>query len=144
MRWILPDAFAKTFRDGGKKPAGRPIIALDNVSDPAARVGDDQFAWLAKDLATLDKDAPVVARKFVFIPNEITARQGESVVLEFTAPEVAMGFFAPELGLRALIVPGEVAKVPFIADKAGRFDFLCDVFCGDGHEGMIGHLVVQA
>ena len=87
---------------------------------------------------------PVVARKFVFIPNEIVVRQGESVVLEFTAPEVAMGFFAPELGLRALIVPGEVARVPFTADKAGRFDFLCDVFCGDGHEGMNGHLVVQA
>ena len=85
---------------------------------------------------------PVVARKFVFIPNEITVRRGESVVLEFTAPEVAMGFFAPELGLRALIVPGELSRVPFTADKPGRFDFLCDVFCGDGHEGMNGHLVV--
>jgi cytochrome c oxidase subunit 2 len=87
---------------------------------------------------------PVVARKFVFIPNEIAVRQGESVVLEFSAPEVAMGFFAPELGLRTLIVPGEVARLPFTADRAGRFDFLCDVFCGDGHEGMNGHLVVQA
>ncbi len=87
---------------------------------------------------------PVVARKFVFIPNEITVRQGESVVLEFTAPEVAMGFFAPALGLRTLIVPGEVARVPWTADRVGRFDFLCDVFCGDGHEGMNGHLVVQA
>jgi len=87
---------------------------------------------------------PVVARKFVFIPSEIAVRQGESVVLEFTAPEVAMGFFAPELGLRALLVPGEVARVPFTADKPGRFDFLCDVFCGDGHEGMNGHLIVTA
>ena len=87
---------------------------------------------------------PVVARKFVFIPNEITVKAGESVVLELSAPEVAMGFFAPELGLRALIVPGEVSKVAFTADKVGRFDFLCDVFCGDGHEGMNGHLVVQA
>jgi len=87
---------------------------------------------------------PVVARKFVFIPNEIAVRKGESVLLEFSAPEVAMGFFAPELGLRALIVPGEVARLPFTADKAGRFDFLCDVFCGDGHEGMSGHLVVTA
>jgi heme/copper-type cytochrome/quinol oxidase subunit 2 len=44
-----------------------------------------------------------------------------------------MGLFAPELGLLA----------PFAAGKAGRVDFLCDVFCGDGHEGMNGHLVVQ-
>jgi len=86
----------------------------------------------------------VVARKFVFIPSEIRVREGERVVLEFTAPEVAMGFFAPELGLRTLIVPGEVATLPWTAGKPGRFDFLCDVFCGDGHEGMSGHLVVQA
>ena len=87
---------------------------------------------------------PVVARKFVFIPNEITVRQGESVVLEFTAPEVAMGFFAPVLGLRTLIVPGETSRVAFTAGKPGRYDFLCDVFCGDGHEGINGHRVVQA
>ena len=39
---------------------GVHFIALDNVSDPAARVGDEQLAWLATDLARLDKDAPVV------------------------------------------------------------------------------------
>jgi cytochrome c oxidase subunit 2 len=91
-----------------------------------------------------ERRIPVVARKFVFIPNEITVRVGESVVLEFSAPEVAMGFFAPELGLRTLIVPGEVARVAWRPERVGRFDFLCDVFCGDGHEGMSGHLVVQA
>jgi cytochrome c oxidase subunit 2 len=85
---------------------------------------------------------PVVARKFVFIPSEISVRKGEAVVLELTAPEVAMGFFAPALGLRALIVPGETARVHWTPDRAGRFDFLCDVFCGDGHEGMQGHLLV--
>ncbi len=90
-----------------------------------------------------ERRIPVVARKFVFIPNEITVRKGESVVLEFSAPEVAMGFFAPELGLRTLIVPGEVSRVPWRPDRAGRFDFLCDVFCGDGHEGMSGHFVVK-
>jgi len=39
---------------------GVHFIALDNVSDPAARVGDAQLEWLASDLAALDKDAPVV------------------------------------------------------------------------------------
>jgi cytochrome c oxidase subunit 2 len=86
----------------------------------------------------------VVARKFVFVPNEIVVKRGESVVLELSAPEVAMGFFAPALGLRALVVPGEVSRVPWRPEAAGRYDFLCDVFCGDGHEGMNGHLVVQA
>ncbi len=39
---------------------GIHFIALDNVSDPAARLGDAQLAWLASDLAKLDKSAPIV------------------------------------------------------------------------------------
>jgi cytochrome c oxidase subunit 2 len=85
---------------------------------------------------------PVVARKFVFLPNDITVKKGEPVVLEFTAPEVVMGFYAPALNLRAVIVPGTPAQVAFTPDRAGRYDFLCDIFCGEGHEGMSGHLTV--
>jgi cytochrome c oxidase subunit 2 len=86
----------------------------------------------------------VVARKFVFLPNEIALRHGEPVVLEFSAVEVVMGFFAPDLNLRAVIVPGQVARVRFVPDRVGRFDFLCDIFCGEGHEGMSGKIVVSA
>ncbi len=112
----------------------------------AAAIGSTALVALAAQAASDEtpRVIKVVARKFVFIPNEITVRKGESVVLEFTAPEVAMGFFAPDLGLRTLIVPGEPSRVSWRPDKEGRFDFLCDVFCGDGHEGMNGHLVVQA
>ena len=39
---------------------GVHFIVLDNVSDPAARIGDEQLAWLAADLATQKKDAPIV------------------------------------------------------------------------------------
>jgi cytochrome c oxidase subunit 2 len=85
---------------------------------------------------------PVVARKFVFLPNDIALKVGEPVVFEFTAPEVVMGFFAPDLNLRAVIIPGQVASVPFTPTKAGTFPFLCDIFCGDGHEGMSGKITV--
>ena len=39
---------------------GVHFIALDNVSDPAARLGDEQLAWLASDLSRQSKDAPIV------------------------------------------------------------------------------------
>lgn len=84
----------------------------------------------------------VVARKFVFIPRDIPLAKGEPVTLEFTAPEVVMGFNAPDFKVRTDIIPGTPARVTFTPDKAGTFPFLCDVFCGDGHEGMSGTLVV--
>jgi len=39
---------------------GIHFIALDNVSDPRAQLGDDQLAWLAEDLQQLDKNAAIV------------------------------------------------------------------------------------
>ena len=84
----------------------------------------------------------VVARKFVFLPSEITLKLGEPVTLEFTAPEVVMGFSAPDLKLRADIIPGTPARVRFTPDKRGTFPFICDIFCGDGHEQMGGRIVV--
>jgi len=36
------------------------FIVLDNVSDPAGRVGDEQIAWLAADLEKQPKDARIV------------------------------------------------------------------------------------
>ncbi len=39
---------------------GIHFITLDNVSDPRASLGDNQLAWLAEDLHTRDKNAPIV------------------------------------------------------------------------------------
>jgi len=39
---------------------GVHFIAIDNVSDPAARIGDTQLAWLKDDLGKQDKDARIV------------------------------------------------------------------------------------
>jgi len=86
----------------------------------------------------------VVAKKFEYVPNEIRLKRGETVQLRFTAPEVPMGANFPDFGVRTDIVPGKPATLLLTADKAGRFTFLCDVFCGSGHEDMSGTVVVLA
>lgn len=39
---------------------GVHFIVIDNVSDPGAKIGDEQLAWLRADLARLDRSAPIV------------------------------------------------------------------------------------
>jgi len=39
---------------------GVHFIVLDNVSDPAAKIGEAQLGWLGQDLAKLDKAQPIV------------------------------------------------------------------------------------
>ena len=39
---------------------GVHFLAIDNVSDPGAKIGEEQLAWLKADLAGRDPDAPIV------------------------------------------------------------------------------------
>ena len=84
----------------------------------------------------------VSARKFAFTPAEITLKKGEPVTLELSSEDVFMGFNAPDLKVRSDIVPGKSMRLRFTPDKAGTFPFLCDIFCGDGHETMSGKIIV--
>ncbi|HTP97617.1 MAG TPA: cupredoxin domain-containing protein [Burkholderiales bacterium] len=84
----------------------------------------------------------IATRKFEFMPSEITLKKGEPVVLEFTAQDETMGFKLPAFGMRTDIVPGKVTQLRIVPEKAGKFSFFCDVFCGDGHEDMDGTLTV--
>ena len=84
----------------------------------------------------------LAAKKFEFSPAEITVRKGEPVVLEINSEDVKHGFTLPDFGVRIDIKPGSVNRIAFTPDKAGRFTFACDVFCGAGHEDMSGTLNV--
>ncbi len=84
------------------------------------------------------------AKKFEFHPNKVTAKLGQPVVLVLTSEDRIHGFKMPELGIRTDIVPGQETRVALTPQKAGSFTFFCDVFCGDGHEGMDGTLIVEA
>jgi cytochrome c oxidase subunit 2 len=84
----------------------------------------------------------VVAKRFDYTPNVIKLKKGVPVVLELTTKDVTMGFSAPDFAARADIIPGQVARVRLVPDKTGTFTFVCDIFCGTGHEQMDGTIVV--
>ncbi|NEX64882.1 cupredoxin domain-containing protein [Noviherbaspirillum galbum] len=86
----------------------------------------------------------VTARKFQFSPNPIHLRKGESVVLEVMAVDFMHGFNIPDLKMRIDLAPGRITRIPLMFEKAGTYDFLCDNFCGSGHEEMNGKLIVAA
>lgn len=85
----------------------------------------------------------ITAKKFEFEPPQIRLRRGETVVLELVTADRLHGFKLPALGIRLDAAPGEVQRVTLTPDRTGRFTFLCDVFCGEGHDDMEGHIVVE-
>jgi cytochrome c oxidase subunit II len=84
----------------------------------------------------------VTATKFDFGAREIRVRKGRPVTFVLTTPDFVHGFSVPDFNARADLVPGKTVELTFTPDRAGRFVFLCDNFCGEGHDKMTGFLLV--
>jgi len=97
---------------------------------------------MAHEMRNNEQVIRVSASNFEFKPSEIVVKKGLPVTLELVSEDRHHGFKLAEFHLRADIKPGVVEKVRFVPDKIGTFTFICDVFCGDGHEEMAGTLRV--
>lgn len=86
----------------------------------------------------------MTARRFAYEPNEIALRAGERVVIAIRSLDLVHGMNIPELGMRLDLVPGRVTRLELQPKAPGTIDFVCDNFCGDGHEQMHGRFVVRA
>jgi cytochrome c oxidase subunit II len=90
-----------------------------------------------------ERTVAVTVMKFEFIPETITLKKGEPVVIDISSLDRRHGFNVPALGLRTDVLPDESVKIRIVPDKIGRFLLHCDNFCGDGHEDMQGVIVVS-
>jgi cytochrome c oxidase subunit 2 len=101
-------------------------------------------ALAADQAAKAEQVIKITAKRFEYSPNVITIKAGVPVIFEFTSLDRVHGFTVPDLGgIRATIEPGKVTRVRIVAPKAGTYEFHCDLFCGDGHEGMTGKIIVE-
>jgi cytochrome c oxidase subunit 2 len=102
------------------------------------------IAVIAADQAGEPQVIKITAKKFEYNPNEIRIKTGIPVILDFTTLDRVHGFTVADLGgIRLTIEPGKVNRITILAPKAGIYEFHCDLFCGDGHEGMTGKIIVE-
>lgn len=115
------------------KRIGMAVIAMASV------FGTSCLGAFSDDGAKVIK---VSAKRFEYSPQVIKLKKGVPVVFQITTEDRSHGFNVPSMNLRANIVPGQVTELKVTPQKAGEFDFYCDVFCGSGHDGMNGKIMV--
>jgi len=86
----------------------------------------------------------VVARRFAYQPGEIELKAGERVVIELESLDFVHGISIPDLDKRIDLVPGRITRLELQPQTPGEIEFLCDNFCGAGHEQMHGRFIVRA
>lgn len=102
----------------------------------------------------------MTAKKYDFAPSPVHVKKGTKVQLRITATDHQHGFKinvypdggdtkgAPGLVFTSpqdcwTLPKGQVVTIEFVAKTAGSYPFKCCKFCGFGHAGMRGELVVE-
>ena len=95
-------------------------------------------------VATEPRVIAITTNTWVFTPNMITAKKGEKVIIQLTGIAGTHGFSSPELGINAMVTPGQTISVTLPTDVAGTFKFFCSIPCGVGHKDMVGTITIEA
>jgi len=80
---------------------------------------------LAQDPPATPQTIQLVARKFVFTPEQVTVKAGQRLLLVLRTLDFAHGFSLPDLKLRADLVPGQevtAAQHPHRLDRRGAVE----------------------
>jgi cytochrome c oxidase subunit 2 len=123
----------------GSAVSRRSVLKGTLASAGAALVGA-VFAQAGNEPRVIE----MTARRFRYEPNEIPLKAGERVVVVIKSVDFTHGMNIPDLNQRLDLVPGKVTRLELQPGKPGVIDFVCDNFCGDGHEEMHGRFVVSA
>lgn len=91
-------------------------------------------------LPAADSAAPKVieihAKRYDFVPAEITLTKGVAVNLKLVSDDVPHSLVIPELHINEVIKAGEDSEVAVTPSQAGDFKGYCGKFCGLGHGKM--------
>lgn len=85
------------------------------------------------------KEFTIDAKNFEFDLKEMKVNKGDTVKITLKNSE---GNHAVKFEGYNKEVQGN-KNISFVADKTGEFKYSCSIFCGEGHDKMVGKLIVQ-
>jgi cytochrome c oxidase subunit II len=79
----------------------------------------------------------VHAKRYAFVPAEITLRKGQTAKLELVSDDVIHSLVIDGLHMTARMPVGEKVESVVTPTQTGDFKGKCGVFCGSGHGQMM-------
>jgi cytochrome c oxidase subunit 2 len=96
--------------------------------------------------AKLNSDGTItvtmVAARYGFYPQTIEVPVNTQVKFRIASADVLHGVHVPNTNAATMIVPGYVSEITTTFPNTGKYAFLCNEYCGLGHDAMWSRLYV--
>ncbi len=87
-------------------------------------------------------DIYLLARNYDWGKFTLELEKGKPYRLHLASMDMRHAIVVHELKLMNRIRPNEFKIIEFTPEKAGRFKLICGEWCGTGHSGMVGTIIV--
>jgi cytochrome c oxidase subunit II len=85
----------------------------------------------------------MTAERFRFTPDAIHVKAGTLVRIDVKSVNGTLGFELGAFGIDESLDERETKTIEFFAQEKGEYTFRCSHFCGIGHFGMKGTIIVE-
>ena len=96
--------------------------------------------------ATTNPDGSItvrmVAARYSFYPQMVEVPADTDVTFRITSPDIVHGVHVPFTNMSTMVVPGYISEVTTRFNREGESQFLCNEYCGLGHDYMWSKLKV--
>jgi cytochrome c oxidase subunit 2 len=90
------------------------------------------------------KEVEMTAKKYEFSPSTVEVAAGTKIIFKIKALDRSHGFEIEGVKDSCVkIKKGETATVEYLAEEPGTVEFRCCSYCGFGHGGMKGKIVIH-
>lgn len=101
------------------------------------------FAGPAASAQKAPREIEIEAKRFEFVPDEITLTKGEPVTLVLSTADVAHSLYVRDLKINETVEPGQVQRITLVPETEGTYRGSCQKFCGAEHAKMKLTIVVE-
>ncbi|MBE2220756.1 MAG: cytochrome c oxidase subunit II [Anaerolineae bacterium] len=136
---ILVSAFAYDIQ----VPVPYAEVNPNEVATPGISPWGDPLDERVRELAPNKYEAYILAQTWAFLPNRITIPKGSTITFYVTSKDVQHGFIIADTNINMMVIPGQVSTLTATFDKAGEYHFVCNEYCGVGHQTMFGTIIVE-
>ena len=131
------------FGYGIQVPVPYAEVNPNEVATPGMSPWGEPVNERVHELAPNKYEAYILAQTWSFLPNRITIPKGSTITFYVTSKDVQHGFIIAETNINMMIIPGQVSTLTATFDEAGEYHFVCNEYCGVGHHGMFGTILVE-
>lgn len=84
----------------------------------------------------------MIAQMWVYQPSEVRVPTGAEVTFYITSKDISHGIIIEQHDVNLMLLPGQIAQATTTFRRPGTYRMICHEYCGTGHQGMIGKIVV--